>query len=217
MRIDLHTHSIGSLDGSITIDQYKKIIDSSKLDYIAITDHDRVDVAQQAQCRLGQAIIVGQEVTTVDGEIIGLFLTSRIPPGLSAKKTAHLIHEQGGLVYIPHPFETIRKGLTETTLNSIVSLIDIVEVNNGRAFFQNKSVEALNWANRHNIATSSSSDAHGIKGLATYFNEVTEVPTSDNLLKILNNGTRNASRPPLLSLFYPKYNRLRARLKLKDY
>lgn len=215
IRIDLHTHSVGSPDGGVTLAQYKALIESNVLQYIAITDHDRIDVAQEIHSQLGDAIIIGQEITTQNGEIIGLFLKSKITPGLTAKETAEAIRDQGGLVYIPHPFETVRKGITKEALDPIASLVDIVEVHNGRAVFQNKGPQAAAWARLHNTATAASSDAHGVKGMATSFSVIDEVPTAKTLAKLLEKGRLQINRPPLRSLLYPKYNRLRGTLKRK--
>ena len=215
IRIDLHTHSVGSPDGGVTLAQYKALLESDVLQYIAITDHDRIDVAQEIHAQLGDGIIVGQEITTQHGEIIGLFLKSRITPGLTAEETAKAIRDQHGLVYIPHPFETVRKGVNKEILDSIAPLVDIVEVHNGRAVFQNKGPQAAAWARLHNAATAASSDAHGAKGMTTSFTIIDEAPTAKNLVTLLQKSHLQTTRPPLRSLLYPKYNRLRGTLKRK--
>jgi predicted metal-dependent phosphoesterase TrpH len=214
IRIDLHTHSNGSPDGGIRINEYKKILDESVLDCIAITDHDAIDQAVMIQKQLGDRIIVGEEISTQDGEIIGLFLTQKINPGLSAKDTANEIKSQGGLVYIPHPFETVRKGISKATLDSIADKVDIIEVHNGRAVFQNKGPQAITWARLHNRIGAASSDAHGVKGLGTTYTSIAEVPSRKTLLPLLQKARLTTKRPPLLSLFYPKLHRLRGKVSM---
>ncbi|MCA9330415.1 PHP domain-containing protein, partial [Candidatus Saccharibacteria bacterium] len=110
-KVDLHTHSQASPDGGITAEQYAHVLSTGLLDMIAITDHNSIAYAQEVQKQLGDKIIVGEEIMTNDGEIVGLFLTQVIEPGLSAQETCRRIKAQHGLVYIPHPFETVRKGL----------------------------------------------------------------------------------------------------------
>lgn len=214
MNIDLHTHSYGSPDGSLSIADYKTALDGG-LDAIAITDHDRIDAALAIQKKLGSKIIIGQEITTTTGEIIGLFLTKKIEPKQSAKETADAIRAQGGLVYIPHPFETVRKGLPKTVLNDIAELVDIVEVFNGRAFFQNKGPQAATWARLHGKQVAASSDAHGKKGLGTCYTSVSRTPDAKNLVKQLEVGRLTTNRPPFSSLLYPKLNRLRGKIPRK--
>jgi len=212
-KVDLHTHSYGSSDGGLKLSDYQALLTTNKLDYIAITDHDRIDIAQEINASLGHKIIVGQEITTREGEIIGLFLSSAIAPKLSARETALAIKDQGALVYIPHPFETVRKGITRSTLDGIADLVDIVEVHNGRAVFQNKGPEATVWARLHNKVGAASSDAHGIRGVGTSYTTITDVPSARSLAKLLEKGHLDVKHPPILSLLYPKYHRLRDKLK----
>ena len=216
IRIDLHTHSVGSPDGGLSSADYAQLLANKQLDVIAITDHDRIDVAEAIQKELGANIIVGEEITTTHGEIIGLYLTSRIAPGLSPLHTAEAIKKQGGLVYIPHPFETDRRGIDKDSLAHIAHLVDIVEVHNGRALFQNKGPQAAAWARMHNKPGASSSDAHGIKGVGTSYTAVTTLPTAKTLADLLHTSEKHVVSPPLMSLLYPKYNRLRGKLKRKE-
>ena len=212
IRLDLHTHSTGSPDGGIRLEEYKKLLDDKDLDVIAITDHDSIEQAVAIQKQLGERIIVGEEITTKDGEIIGLYLTQKIAPGLSAKDTVAAIKAQGGIVYIPHPFETVRKGLRSETLDAIADAVDIIEVHNGRAVFQNKGPQALTWARLHNVIGVASSDAHGVKGMGKTYTSISEIPTQTTFLSLLQKARLTTNRPPLLSLFYPKLHRLRARI-----
>jgi predicted metal-dependent phosphoesterase TrpH len=208
-KVDLHTHSVASRDGAITANQYKHIITSGRLDYIAVTDHNKIHFAEELQKELGNHIIVGEEIDTTDGELIGLFLSKKVPPNMSAKKTVTNIKSQGGLVYIPHPFETVRKGVSQETLKSIIDEVDIIEVYNGRAVFQNMGPQALTAARLAQKAGAASSDAHGAKGLATAYSLIGQEPTSKSLVALLLKGQLETRRPPLHTLLYPKLNRLK--------
>ena len=213
IKIDLHTHSVGSPDGGITAEEYGRLLDDKVLDMIAVTDHDSIEQALVIQNKLGPRIIIGEEITSLEGEIIGLFLKQKVEPGLSALQTVQAIKSQGGLVYIPHPFETVRKGITQSVIDSISDEIDIVEVYNGRAVFQNKGPQALTWARLHNKIGAASSDAHGLKGVGTTYSSVESVPAKESFLEVLKTARLTTKRPPLLSLFYPKYNRFRDKIK----
>lgn len=215
IKIDLHTHSFGSPDGSITTEQYQQILVDGNLDMIAITDHDEIQAAKEIQSKLGDKIIVGQEITTTEGEITGLFLTDLVKPGLSALATVKAIKEQDGLVYVPHPFETVRKGITREILDQITDYVDIVEVHNGRAFFQNKGPKAAVWARLNNKSVAASSDAHGQKGLGTSFTILPKLPSKETLVELLKAGRVTTGKPPVSSLLYPKLNRLRGKLSSK--
>src|SRR5476649_2676258 len=100
-KIDLHTHSIASPDGSITLEDYRSILNSGRLDMVAITDHNTIGFAMATKKTLGVRIIVGEEIKCLEGEIIGLFLSKPVEPGRPYTQTIEDIKDQGGLVYIP--------------------------------------------------------------------------------------------------------------------
>lgn len=212
LKLDLHTHSQASRDGGIRPNQYRRLLERGVLDYIAVTDHNRIDAALALQQELGERIIVGEEINAQEGEIIGLFLRKPVPAGLSAEQTARAIKEQDGLVYIPHPFETVRKGLSHAALDAIAAHVDIVEVANGRALLQNRGPQAIAWAGAHHKAVAGSSDAHGIRGVGFTYTEVSQPPTRQTFLQVLRAGKPMFGHPPIHTLLYPKLNRARKRL-----
>jgi predicted metal-dependent phosphoesterase TrpH len=215
LKIDLHTHSIASPDGGISEQQYGELLERQIIDYIAITDHNRIDFAKKMQKKFGQKIIVGEEILTDEGELVGLFLKEQISPGLTPLETAQQIRAQGGVVYVPHPFETIRKGLTADTMHSIADYIDIVESHNGRAFMQNRTQTAIKWAQDNSKASVASSDAHGISGVGYAYTLLENPPNANTLLREIKSGKIHWSRPPLHTLLYPKINRLKKGLGTK--
>jgi predicted metal-dependent phosphoesterase TrpH len=214
-KLDLHTHSEASPDGGITAEQYARALETEKLDYIAITDHDRVDFALGLQKALGDKIIVGEEITTSEGELIGLYLKEQVKPHMSARDTAKAIRAQGGLVYVPHPFETVRKGIQAPALDAIADLVDIVEVRNGRAFAQNFGIKAATWAKINGKTGAASSDAHGYKGLGHSYSILKEKPARGSLTTTLSMTALAHRRPPLHTLLYPKINRLAKKVGIK--
>ncbi len=211
-KLDLHTHSTDSPDGGISEDQYMQAIDDELLDCIAITDHNSISQALRIHKNLGDRIIVGEEISSLHGDIVGLFLSKVIRPGMPLLETAQAIKAQGGVVYIPHPFETVRKGVKKVDLDTIAELVDVVETYNGRAMAQNKGPQAAVWAKLKQKPPAASSDAHGMKGLGTAFTSVKEMPSADNLVELLSFGHLNMHRPPLRTLLYPKLHRIKNKL-----
>ena len=208
-KIDLHTHSIESPDGSIKIEDYEKFISKKKVDYIAITDHNSISYALKAKKKLGDHIIVGEEIMTIDGEIIGLFLSEKIKPGLTLDETVDLIKKQGGLVYVPHPLETVRKGIGYDNLNKIKINVDIVECFNGRSFSMFASQKLIKWTRENQKAYASSSDSHGKINYGRTFTFVDKTPNRNNLVELLNQS-KHINRPAsAISRFYPSLNRRR--------
>lgn len=213
IKVDLHTHSTASPDGGITADQYQQLLDDGTLDCIAITDHNTIELAQKLHKELGTKIIIGEEIDTKAGEIIGLFLHTLVPAGLELSEAIKQIKSQGGLVYLPHPFETVRKGIQKKDLEGVIKHIDIVETYNGRAVAQNKGPEATVWARLNHKPGVASSDAHGIKGVGSAFTTTEKLPSAQSLVKQLHTAHLTMERPPLHSLLYPKIHRLRRKLK----
>lgn len=212
-KVDLHTHSTASPDGGISKNQYRQMLDSGLLDAVAVTDHNDTSLARELQTEFGDRVIVGEEIMTTGGEIIGLYLKETIPAGLSPADTIQHIKDQGGLVYIPHPFETVRKGVPPQTLDTLSEHVDIVEVCNGRALIQNRSAQAVVWARLNNIVGAASSDAHGLKGVGKTYSSLAEMPTKETLVALLNRAVLHTAPPSPRALLYPKYHRLRRKLR----
>ncbi len=212
-KVDFHTHSTASHDGGISPEQYHKILEDGRLNCIAVTDHGTIRTALELHKELGEKIIVGEEIYAEEGEIIGLYLHKPIPDGLSAKKTIRLIKEQDGLVYIPHPFETVRKGLHPEILEKFIDDIDIIETCNGRAFLQNNAKQAVVWARLNHVPGAASSDAHGIRGIGRTYTLLSEMPTRETLPELIRKGKLITDRPGLRALLYPTYHRLRKKVR----
>jgi len=213
-RVDLHTHSVASPDGSLDMGDFRRFLERGFLDCIAITDHNTIEFAREAQRLLGEKIIVGEEISTRVGEVIGLYLQEAIPPGLSLVETVVGIKAQGGLVYVPHPFETVRSGLSHSALFSIADEIDIIELYNGRALFQNRSEHAVLWARQHHTPGAASSDAHGLRGWGRTYSVVQTEPTRRTLAATLADPSTvhyHTFAGMLSRIVYPKLNRLRKR------
>jgi predicted metal-dependent phosphoesterase TrpH len=211
-KVDFHTHSEASPDGALSAIDYRRALEKNKLDCIAVTDHNDISMAKKMHEAFGERIIIGEEITTLEGEIIGLFLKEVVRPHMSAIETVKAIHKQGGLVYVPHPFETVRSGLTLESLDRIAGEVDIIEIHNGRAVFQDKSQKALDWAASHNVVGAASSDAHGVSGWGKTFTLLAEMPTRKTLLELLKEATFKRGFPGVRGISYPKYNRLRKKL-----
>jgi len=212
IKVDLHTHSTASPDGGLSFLDYQKAIKNGLLNIIAITDHNEIDFALETQKQLGKHIIVGEEIDTSEGEVIGLYLKSRIASKLGLKATIKEIRSQGGLVYIPHPFETKRKGIQSIRLDVIKGAVDIIETYNGRAWVQNFTKQALKYAEDSRIATAASSDSHGRIGWGRTYTELKNDPTKETLLELLRDCSTVYEKPHPISILYPSFNRLRRRV-----
>jgi len=206
-KIDLHTHSILSYDGGISRQEYIDALEKKVLDYIAITDHNEIDFALKLSKEYPDKIIVGEEIMTDDGEIIGLFLNKLIPKHLSVKKTLDLIRDQNGLVYIPHPFDLMRAGLGKDLLKAHLSDIDIIETFNARAKLKMFDKSAKDFSIQNKLVSSSSTDAHIYLTLGRAYNVVEGPVNKDNLVEMLRaSGNKEEYANAFREKFAPTIN-----------
>jgi glycosyltransferase involved in cell wall biosynthesis len=168
---DLHMHTNWSHDCSIEIDELLDHAEAEGLGAIAITDHNVFGGALEAVERArGRRLVVipGEEVKTAgQGEVIGLFLQEEIPRGLPFADTVAAIRAQGGLVYVPHPFDRLHAIPEVATLHRNLAEIDVLEVYNARLLFEGYNDEALRFARKYNLTAGAGSDAHVLQGVGT--------------------------------------------------
>lgn len=215
-KVDLHSHSIISHDGGISAEEYERMLTTGKLDVIAITDHNETSFARIMQKKHGDKIIIGEEITTTDGEIIGLYLQDTIPAHLNAVETVKRIKDQGGLVYIPHPFEIYRKGIQSVSLDLIKDEVDIVEVFNGRGIFRGKPKDALSFANLHQKSQAASGDAHCVRGMGYTYSIVKEFPEHKTLKQLLVRPELSKKYAPAYTLLCPLVNKIKNKIILTN-
>lgn len=161
MKADLHIHTLYSRDCLTSLDKVLELALRRGLGCIAITDHNEIEGALRLQEKSPIKIIVGEEIRTNQGEIIGYFLTRRIQPGMSPAKTIEEIRNQGGLVCVPHPFDRLRTSKLELdALREIEQEIDIVEVYNSRNVYDADNRKAWSYAVSRGKIFSVGTDAH---------------------------------------------------------
>ena len=168
---DLHLHTSWSHDCSIDVEELLDHAEAQGLGAIAVTDHNvfggALEAAEKARGRR-LVVIPGEEVKTADeGEVIGLFLREEIPRGMSFGETVAAIRAQGGLVYVPHPFDRLHAIPPPETLHRHLAEIDVLEVYNARLLFEAYNEEALRFARKYNLTPGAGSDAHVLAGVGT--------------------------------------------------
>jgi len=166
--LDLHNHTSRSYDAVNTLEDYERAYAAGRFDVLGLTDHNRIEGALEVAERASFPLVVGLEIDTADGELIGLFLREAIPAGLSARETAERIRAQGGLVYVPHPFYPLVRHLLSARARehlASASLIDVVEGLNGGPFTGHYNVRAQAWARAAELPLAAGSDAHEPAGI----------------------------------------------------
>jgi predicted metal-dependent phosphoesterase TrpH/glycosyltransferase involved in cell wall biosynthesis len=168
---DLHLHTSWSHDCQIPVEDLLDHAEAQGLGAIAVTDHNvfggALEAAELARDR-NLIVIPGEEVKTADqGEVIGLFLSEEIPRGQSFGETVAAIRSQGGVVYLPHPFDRLHAIPEPATLHRHLAEVDVLEVYNARLLFEAYNDEALRFARKYDLTMGAGSDAHVLQGVGT--------------------------------------------------
>ncbi len=166
---DLHVHSSFSKDCVSTVESILTTAREVGLGALAIADHNEIEGAFLARelAHGDPFVIVAEEVKTAEGEVIGLFLEKAIPRGLSFDETLSLIKEQGGLVYVPHPFDALRTTPSYRALVDNLHRIDVIEIYNAKVALSSFNLAAERFAAKYNVVAGAGSDAHVLQGLGT--------------------------------------------------
>lgn len=167
MKLETHVHTRYSKDSLLCFwALYVKCL-IMKIDYIAITEHNNINggINFKKFClKHGNKVqvIVGEEIFTNSGEIIGLFLEDNISPGLSVEETIKKIKQQDGVVYIPHPYDKKREKtvLKESAISEFRDQIDCIEIHNGRNISNEYDIKQHEIAIKYGLTPVIGSDAH---------------------------------------------------------
>ncbi|HEX6128544.1 MAG TPA: PHP domain-containing protein [Candidatus Limnocylindria bacterium] len=205
---DFHIHTRFSRDSILSEEKFIRTALDRGLTHVAVTNHNNVEGAAAVRDKVAELglddrlhVILGEEVSTADGEVVGLFLQRTIPRGLSADETADAIHEQGGLVSIPHPFDPFRGShIRREPLERLAEAgkIDMVEVFNSRVTFQRHNQEAAEFAARNRIPGIACSDSHSSFEIAMSFNALPAFDTAVELRAGLPDNEWHGSRSTVL-------------------
>ena len=188
IRVDCHVHTALSGDAVTTIDQLAERVHQERLDVVCVTDHNVTAAAIAAAERdIGARVIVGEEIRTREGDVIGLFLTDRIPYVLPLAEVTGLIRAQGGLIYLPHPFDPGRSSLGAAA-DQLCSdgLADIIEVFNAKIEDPALNRRAAELAARHGLPGGAGSDAHDPDGIGAAYLEMPDFDGPQEFLAALH-------------------------------
>ncbi|MBA2428357.1 MAG: glycosyltransferase [Thermoleophilaceae bacterium] len=211
--VDLHMHTDHSPDCATPVDVLLDTAKARGLDAIAITDHNEISGALEARERAdGIKVIVAEEVKTAEqGEVIGLFIEEKIPRGLTLEETIAEIHRQGGLAYVPHPFDRMHSVPDYEHLLPVVHEIDAIEVFNPRVAFTSFNEEAERFAAKYRIAGGAGSDSHVAQGLGSVKISMRDFDGPEEFLESLRDADIVRHRQSLLYVQALKFLQTKAR------
>jgi predicted metal-dependent phosphoesterase TrpH len=208
IRVDMHTHTESSPDCETPIEEQALAIQAIGLDVVCATDHNTIEGALHLrEIANGFRVIVGEEISSRDGEIIGLFLTDVVARDLSGQGTIAQIREQGGLVVVPHPFSHNRPDhIRSYALDRLWPQIDAIEIFNAREAFAADNQKAANYARDRRLPGTAGSDAHRAADVGRAFVEMPDFSDSTEFLASLREGVVHGA---LVSTRLSPYDRAR--------
>jgi predicted metal-dependent phosphoesterase TrpH len=225
MKIDLHCHSEASHDCITPLQLMPARLAERQVSIQAITDHNQIWGAQKLVELIEKqppgdgsfvTVIIGEEISTTEGELIGLFLRERIDTGLTPEETVERIKDQGGLVLLPHGFDPMKRWrLRPKARERIKEHIDIVETFNARISRPRWNRAAVAWSKQYGLLTSAGSDAHTLKDLGSAWVEVPirDIQSPQDLLDALQGGTPVGDwTHPVIAYAYKLWYRARQRI-----
>jgi predicted metal-dependent phosphoesterase TrpH len=190
VRVDFHSHTMWSGDCTTTPDEVAEAIVDSGIDVLCITDHSTINGAVELASQLSCRVIVGEELRTGAGELIGLFLTERLPFGIGHVEAARRIRDQGGVVYVPHPYDPTRHCLREDALEELLDLglVDAMEVLNAKTSLASLNARAASTAAARDLPGGAGSDAHVPEALGAAYLEMPDFDGPKSLLAAMREG-----------------------------
>jgi hypothetical protein len=214
--VDLHMHTDHSYDCATPVEVLLATAQERGLGAIAVTDHNEISGAITAREHAREAgvdvrVIVGEEVKTADqGEVIGLFIEELIPRGMTLQETVAEIRRQGGLVYVPHPFDRLHSVPDYEHLLSIVGDVDAIEVFNPRVAIGAFNDEAARFAAKYRIVAAAGSDSHVAQGLGSVRNRMRDFDGPAEFLQSLRDAEIHTRPTSLLYVQALKFLQTRA-------
>jgi len=210
LKIDLHVHTAYSpCSAFLPVRKIEQIARKRGLHGVAITDHNTIAGALELKSLARQIkVIVAEEIKTREGEIIGYFLVEKIPAGLPVKETIREIRRQGGLVSIPHPFDTLRPSrITRDALEEIISDVDMIEVFNSRDVFQETDREFVEESKKRGVIPVVGSDAHQPWEIGKSYAIMDEFETPQEFLAALRTAQFVAKKSSILVHIITKFTK----------
>jgi hypothetical protein len=188
--VDLHMHTDHSYDCATPVEVLLAEARARGLGAIAITDHNEISGAHEARAKAeGIQVIVAEEIKTAEqGEVIGLFIEEKISRGMTLEQTIKEIKRQGGLVYVPHPFDRLHSVPDYEHLLPVVDQIDAIEVFNPRVAISEFNEEAMRFAAKYRIPAGAGSDAHVPQGLGSVRIRMREFDGPEEFLESLRDA-----------------------------
>lgn len=195
IRVELHCHTYHSIDSLMLPGEILEKINHNGIDRIAITDHNSIDGALEMATLAPDRVIVGEEVKTTEGELLGYFVKEEVPRGLPPEDAIRALRDQGAFISVAHPFDRERAShWDEERLLELLPLIDAIEVFNSRILFSDANKLAEAFATQHGTLRTAGSDAHTVREIGRSSITCPDFQDADSMREALQQGEIQAKR-----------------------
>jgi predicted metal-dependent phosphoesterase TrpH len=200
LHADLHIHTKYSMDSTASLERIIQRCQETGINCIAVTDHNAIEGAFKMKELAPFTVIPGEEILTPNGEVIGYFLKEWIPSNQPIETVFAAIKAQGGLIGLPHPFDTFRglHNLGSRRLEEFAAQVDVVEVFNARSPIPRDSGKARDFALKFGLPGTAGSDAHSPNEIGKTYIEMAAFDGKDSFLQSLRSGEVYSQRSSLL-------------------
>jgi hypothetical protein len=213
LTVELHCHTYHSKDSLLDPERLLEVCRRKGIDRVAITDHNTIEGARAASELDPERVIIGEEIMTTQGELLGYFMKERIPPDLSPRETIARLRDQDAFISVSHPFDNMRPGSwQEEALREILDLVDAIEIFNARSWTAAANHKASSLANEVGVLGTAGSDAHASIEVGQALLSLPVFNDSDSFRSALSQAQILAKRSIFLVHFLSRYATFRKRL-----
>jgi predicted metal-dependent phosphoesterase TrpH len=217
IRVDFHCHTRYSKDSLVSIPDLLTACDHKHIDKLVITDHNTIAGALEAIRLAPQRFVVGEEIMTLQGELLAFFLQEQVPPCLPAQQTIDLLHAQGAFISVSHPFDKLRQGhWHQQDLIDILPGIHAIEMFNSRCLSPQYNLRAIIFAQQHHLLGTVGSDAHTLGEVGAATLTLPEFHDTASLRSALSLAEPHTRMSPFWVHFSSRYASWRKRSSLPE-
>ena len=213
LTVELHCHTYYSKDCLLDPMRVLEVCHKKGIDRVAITDHNTIDGALAASQVDPERVIIGEEIMTSRGELLGYFMKENVPPNLSPRETIARLRDQDAFISVSHPFDALRSGSwQEDALREILDLVDAIEVYNSRCWTEAANSKAWAYAQEIGVLATAGSDAHASMEVGRTVLTLPVFHDGESFRTALSKAQIHARRSSLLVHFLSRYATFRKAL-----
>lgn len=206
VRVDFHCHTRASKDSLTSPEKLLETCRHKRIDRIVITDHNTIAGALEAQHIDPHRVIIGEEIKTLQGELLAVYVKEQVPAGLSASVTIAHLKDQGAFISVSHPFDRLRSGHWQLSdLTAILPDIDAIETYNSRCMWREANRMAQDFAFHNALPETVGSDAHVAFEIGSSYLQLPEFQDAPSLRAALRQATRVVSMSPLWVHWFSRF------------